>query len=127
MTVLRDISIWVEIHRRQRQSRHGAAVEWTLLITIDIGGKHAIDHVLNDVIPCRLLQLPECIAYSLSNKVIKLLVYWQSILHFSGFLIEFQSFLSNHVLVVFLVCNEDVDILMDIAQCILGVVVTGIE
>ena len=55
------------------------------------------------------------------------MVYWQSILHFSGFLFEFQSFLVNGVLRIVLVWNEDGDILIDIAQCILGVVATGIE
>ena len=30
-----------------------------------------IDHILNDVILCLLLQLPESIAYCLSNNVIK--------------------------------------------------------
>ena len=60
-----------------------------------------IDHILNDVMLCLLLQLPKCIAYSLSNIVIKLIVYWQSIVYFSGFLIEFQSFLVNGVLGIF--------------------------
>ena len=60
-----------------------------------------IDHMLNDVILCLLLQLPECIAYSLSYNRIKLLVYWQSILHFRGFLIDFQGFLVNGVLGMF--------------------------
>ena len=60
-----------------------------------------INQMLNDVILCLLLQLPECNAYSLSNNVIKLMVYWQSILHFSGFLIEFQSIPLNSVLGMF--------------------------
>ena len=60
--------------------------------------------MLNDVILCVLLQLiPECIAISLSNNIITLLV--SSILHFSGFLFEFQSFLMNVVLGMYQ--NED--------------------
>ena len=60
-----------------------------------------IDHMLNDIILCLLLQLPECIVYSLSNNTILRLVYWQSTLHFSGILIEFQSFLMDGVLGMF--------------------------
>ena len=47
---------------------------------------------------CLILQLPEGIAYFPSNNVIKRMIHWQSILHFSGFLIKFQSFLANGVL-----------------------------
>ena len=81
----------------------------------------------NDVILCLLLEQPECIAYSLTNNSIKLLVCWQSILHFNGFLIEFHSFLVNWCVRNVLVWNEDEDILTDIVQFILGVVVTGFE
>ena len=51
-----------------------------------------VDHTLNDTILCLLIQQPGYIAYYLSKNVIKRMVYWQSILHFSGFLIKFQSF-----------------------------------
>ena len=66
-----------------------------------------MDHMLNDVILCLFLQLTECTAYSLSNNVIKYSREW---------CVRNVS-----------VWNENHDILTDIAQCIMGVVVTGIE
>ena len=86
-----------------------------------------LDHILSDITMCLLLQPPGCIAYYLSNNVIRCTVYWQSTLHFSGFLIEFQSFLMNGVLELFSPQNEGEFILTDSTQCILGVVVTGIK
>ena len=84
--------------------------------------------MLNDVFLCLLLQLTECIEYSLSKKVIKLLVNWQSILHLSGWLPDrILKLFSEWCIRSVLVWNEDDDILTDIAQYILGVVVTGIE
>ena len=82
------------------------------------------DRHLIDVI---LFLFTKCIACSLSNDVIKLMVYRQAILHFSGFLVEFQSFLVNGAIRNVLVWNEDDDILTDVAQCILEVVVTSTE
>ena len=73
-----------------------------LEIIIPISILKVIDHVLHNIILCSLVQLPESIACYLSNNVIKLMVYWQSILHFSGFLFEFQSFLVDSVSRMFL-------------------------
>ena len=83
--------------------------------------------MLNDVILGLLLQLPECIAYSLSNNGIKPLAYWgnQSFTLVASYS-DFQVF-SEWCVRYVLVWNEDDDILTDIGQCILGVVVTGIE
>ena len=43
------------------------------------------------------LHLPECIAHYLLNDVIKRMIYSQSTLHFSGFLIDVQSYLVKSV------------------------------
>ena len=64
---------------------------------------YTMDHLLNDVILCLLLQLPECIAYSLSNNVMMCMVYFQLTTYLNGILIEFQNFSNEwygkHVLV----------------------------
>ena len=87
--------------------------------------------MINDVILCLSLKLPECTACSLSNNGIWLLVYWQSILHLSGFCfissVRISKFSSEFCIKNILVWNEDDDILTDIAQCIPGVTVTRIE
>ena len=54
--------------------------------------------MLNDVILCLLLQLPECIAYYLWNDIIKHMEYWQLTFHFSDFLVKFQNFLVDGLL-----------------------------
>ena len=82
---------------------------------------HLIDHTLNDVI-----LRPECIAYSLSNNIIKL---W-SIGNQSFILVgsdRISKFSSECCVRNVLVWNEGDNILTDVAQCILGVVATGIE
>ena len=85
-----------------------------------------IDHTLNDVILRLALQLPECIAYSLSNNIIKL---W-SIGNQFFILVRsdrISKFSSECCVRNVLVWNEGDNILTDVAQCILGVVATGIE
>ena len=55
-----------------------------------------IEYTPNDII--LFPQLPKCIAYYLSDNVIKRkMIHWQSILHCSGLLIEFQGFLLKGV------------------------------
>ena len=61
---------------------------------------NTIDHTVDDVTLCLLLQLPACIAHYLSNDVINYVAVacLQSAIRFSGFQFEFQSFLANGLL-----------------------------